>query len=98
MNSRFKLKAFSLKETSRKAKYRLQNETVAYIKKYCKSVEKTYEAEVPAEESQEDLIWQEFDLLMKSDTQKPCPTATAITEIRMYIEEPYIGRKENPIL
>ncbi|CAH1997203.1 unnamed protein product [Acanthoscelides obtectus] len=49
------------------------------------------------DQSLNNLVWHEFDL-STSTIEKSSPLATAIAEIRMYLEEPNISRTENPLL
>lgn len=98
LDPRFKLKAFSHEQARKKAKDRIQDETVALLRKQCESTATTEDDNsnpVTKDDLPCDLVWQEFESSMDFPTQKSTPMATAIAEMRMYMEEPYIMRREN---
>ncbi|CAH2013573.1 unnamed protein product [Acanthoscelides obtectus] len=103
LDPRFKIKAFSLEQAYKKAKDKLQDETVAIIRKNESVAAIDSDLDVTIIQSSEDdqslnnLVWHEFDL-STSTIEKPSPLATAIAEIRMYLEEPNIPRTENTLL
>ncbi|CAH2000785.1 unnamed protein product [Acanthoscelides obtectus] len=84
-------------------KRKSKDETVAIIRKNESVAAIDSDLDVTIIQSSEDdqslnnLVWHEFDL-STSTIEKPSPLATAIAEIRMYLEEPNIPRTENPLL
>lgn len=103
LDPRFKLKAFSLEHAHKKVRDKLQDEATALIKRNSENSalrdDGSHKTTVNTDNlASENLIWQEFDLSVKNATQKPSPMATAILELRMYLEDANIVRTENPLL
>ena len=46
----------------------------------------------------DDLLWGDFDRRNSEDLQKGTPRSSAIVEVRQYINEAYISRRNNPLL
>ncbi|XP_037958832.1 zinc finger BED domain-containing protein 4-like [Teleopsis dalmanni] len=76
---------------------RVQSEITALINNKSISNERLCnESRSTSRNDDEDLVWQDFnDSLVGSQTQTP--TALPIIEIRMYLEEPLVDRKSNPL-
>lgn len=100
IDPRFKLKAFSSEEAIKKVGDDLQSEAVEFINKNSDNREAVNEntSEATEEEPPEEgSIWSEFDLSVKTFANKPDPNTIAAAEIRMYLKERNITRKENPL-
>lgn len=101
LDPRFKEKSFSDEKAYIKSKDRLQGEMVALIneerQKNTNDEVAMVESNEEKAESETNMIWQEFDEAVRCQVTTLSPTATAIAEFRLYLEEPYIFRKDNPL-
>lgn len=103
LDPRFKKRAFSCAEHLRRAKEKLQDEVVNLISKERQSL-KSYSSQPNAVQSpiqdintKEDLVWKEFDSQITT-TLVQTPLSQAIIEIRMYMEDAPLDRKEDPLV
>ncbi|CAG9840793.1 unnamed protein product [Diabrotica balteata] len=102
----FKTKGFNNDDCLKKVKDRLQEELVEIIKKSQQDdtvpepSNDTHQLPLTETLSTEtdDIIWQDFDNLVKSSNTVTSPTAVAIAELKMFSEEANLERKQNPLL
>nr|CAH7741127.1 unnamed protein product [Callosobruchus chinensis] len=103
LDPRFKAKAFSSADAVRCAEDAIQGDIVGLIQQHNNSVVSSPTNTVNApqetclENTKNSLIWQSFDALVEN-VSEASPMATAIMEIRLYLEERLIGRTENPLM
>lgn len=104
LDPRFKRKGFSSEDAYNRIRNKLQDDAVALINKQDgerSTDERQDETPTPTTstcQSPAYLVWQEFDIAMASIQRVQSPLATAISEIRMFVEEPNITRTEDPLL
>lgn len=104
LDPRFKSKVFSSDQTFNLAKERLESDVARMI-----SVERRHNPNTNTnddnsadseslmdQEEEENLIWADFDKICKSRKEID-PKAAAILEVRSYLAEDLISRKENPL-
>ena len=46
----------------------------------------------------DDLLWSDFDRRNSEDLQRGTARSSAIVEVRQYVTEAYISRRDNPLL
>ncbi|CAH1106703.1 unnamed protein product [Psylliodes chrysocephalus] len=101
LDPRFKNRVFSSEEYFKRIKDKIQEEVVGLINKERHETEKENVAveqigqtnQSNSDLDEDDLAWKEFDKQSKVQT----PLSQAIIEIRMYIEDSPLDRKENPL-
>lgn len=104
LDPRFKTKAFTNQDCLKKVKDRIQDEIVAIIKNNLREDTTEENGTKPAievlgkEETNDDIIWQDFDKSVKSSRNVASPLAVAIAEIRMFSEDANLDRKKNPLV
>lgn len=91
LDPRFKRKAFASEDAFKTAKDRLLDEMVALIRNRQRETDTTTsevndDSVLPSSENL-NSVWQDFDALVKSSVAIVSPTASAITEMRMYLED-----------
>nr|CAI5850148.1 unnamed protein product [Callosobruchus analis] len=103
LDPRFKAKAFSSADAVRCVKGAVQGDIVGLIHQQNDLVESSPTSTANAaqetclENTKTSLIWQSFDALVEN-VSEVSPTATAIMEIRLYLEEGILGRSEDPLM
>lgn len=112
LDSRFKTKGFSNEDNIKEIKRNIQDDIISIIRKnqlHDKIIESGPDITMDSEQipdhtlnsiKNDDPIWQDFDRAVKNSVSSTNsnPTATAMAELRMYLDDAILNRKEDPLI